>query len=76
MISLYFNSLFTNVPLEESINICINEFFKSNSSILGLNKKQITEMLSLTNKESIISFDMAFYTQVDGVAMSTHWDLH
>ena len=26
-------------------------------------------MLSLTTKESIILFDMAFYTQVDGVAM-------
>ena len=26
-------------------------------------------MLSLTIKESIILFDMAFYTQIDGVAM-------
>ena len=26
-------------------------------------------MLSLTTKESIILFDMAFYTQVDSVAM-------
>ena len=26
-------------------------------------------MLSLTTKESIILFDMTFYTQVDGVAM-------
>ena len=34
-------------------------------------KKNITEMLSLTTKESIILFDMAFYTQVDGVAMAS-----
>ena len=34
-------------------------------------KKQITEMLSLTTKESIILFDMTFYTQVDGVAMGS-----
>ena len=28
-------------------------------------------MLSLTTKESIILFDMVFYTQVDGVAMGS-----
>ena len=50
MASLDVDSLFTNVPLEETINICVNELFKSNSSIHGLNKKQITEMLSLTTK--------------------------
>ena len=71
MSSLDVDSLFTNVHLEETINICVNELFKSNSSIHGLNKKQITEMLSLTTKESIILFDMAFYTQVDGVAMGS-----
>ena len=48
-----------------------NALFKSNSSYHGLNKKQITEMLSLTTKESIILFDMAFYTQVDGVEMGS-----
>ena len=54
------DSLFTNAPLEETINICVNELFKSNSSIHGLNKKQITKMLSLTTKELIFLFDMAF----------------
>ena len=77
MASLNVDSLFTNVPLGETIHICVNELFKSNSSIHGLNKKQITEMLSLTTKESIILFDMAFYTQIDGVAVgSPHWILH
>ena len=71
MASLDVHSLFTNVPLEEPINICVNELLKSNSSIHGLNRKQITEMLSLTTKKSTILFDMAFYTQVDGVAMGS-----
>ena len=69
--SLDVDSLFTNVPLEETINISVNESFKSNGNIHDLNKKQITEMLSLTTKESIILFDMTFYTQVDGVAMGS-----
>ena len=65
------DSLYTNVPLKETINICVNELFKSNSNIHGLHKKQITKMLSLTTRESIILFDMAFYTQADGVAMGS-----
>ena len=64
MATLDVDSLFTNVPLEETIHIFVNELFKSNSSIHGLNKKQIIEMLSLTTKESIILFEMAYYTQV------------
>ena len=60
MASLDVDYLFTNVPLEETINIYVYELFKSNSSIHGLNKKQIIEMLSLTIKESIILFVMAF----------------
>ena len=68
MASLDVESLFTNVPLEETINICVAELFKSNGSIHGINKKQITKMLSLTTMESNFLFDMAFYTQVDGVA--------
>ena len=63
--------MFTNVPLEETTNICVYELFESNSSIYGLNKKQITEMLSLTTKESFFLFDMAFYTQFDDVAMGS-----
>ena len=57
MASLDVDSLFTNVPLEETINTCVNELFKSNCSI---NKKQSTEMLSLTTEELIFMFDMAF----------------
>ena len=52
MVSVDVDSLFTNVLLEENINICINKLFKSNSSIHDLNKKQNTEMLSLTTNKS------------------------
>ena len=71
MASLDVDSLFNSAPFEETTSICVYELFKSNSSIHGLNKKQISEMLSLTTKKSIILFDMIFYTQVDGVAMGS-----
>ena len=71
MASLDVDSLFTNVPLDETIGICTQGLFESDSTVYGLNKKEITEMLSLTTKESIILFDMEFYSQIDGVAMGS-----
>ena len=45
MASLDVDSLFTNVPLEETIHICVNELFKSNSSIHGLKKTNYRDAL-------------------------------
>ena len=65
------SSLFTNVPLDETIKICTNELFDSEMTVSGLNKKEMFEMLSLTLKESIILFDNKYYRQIDGVAMGS-----
>ena len=69
--SLDVDSLFTNVPLDETIKTCIDELFKSDMTASGLNKKEMFEMLSLTLKESIILFDNKYYSQIDGVAMGS-----
>ena len=71
MASLDVDSLFTNVPLNETIDICVNELFKNQSKCFNLDKKQISDMLSLTTKESVILFDSEFYNQVDGVSMGS-----
>ena len=71
MVSLDVDSFFTNVHLYETIGICTQGLFESESTVCGLNKKEITEMLSLTTKKSIILFDMEFYSQIDGVAMGS-----
>ena len=52
MASLDADSLFTNVPLDETIKIYIDELFKSEMTVSGLNKKEMFEKLSLTLKES------------------------
>ena len=57
MTSLDVESLFTNFPLDETIKIYIDQLFKSEMNVSGLNKKEVFEMLSLTLKESIILFD-------------------
>ena len=71
MASLDIESLFTNVPLDETISICINELFKDNAEICGISKCKMFEMLSLTTKESIILFDNYFYSQLEGVSMGS-----
>ena len=63
--------LFTNVSLDEAIKVCIDELFKFEMTVPGLNRKEIFEMLSLTLKESIILFDNKYYNQIDGVAMGS-----
>ena len=64
------NSLFTNVPLDETIEICVNEVFKSSQTVSGL-YKQVLEMLSLTTKENVILFHQNYFSQIDRVAMGS-----
>ena len=71
MASLDVDSFFTNVLLDETIAICTQGLFESESTVYVLNKKEFTEMLSLTTKESIILFHKEFYSQIDTVAMGS-----
>ena len=45
------DSLFTNIPLEETINICTESIYDQNNSVKGLNKSEFKELLSLVMKE-------------------------
>ena len=55
--SLDVDSLFTNIPLEETINICTELICDQNDSIEGLNKSEFKELLSLATKESYFTFN-------------------
>ena len=50
--SLDVDSLFTNIPLEETIEICTNELFKESETVDGLSKTEFKELLSLATKDS------------------------
>ena len=69
--SLDVDPLFTNVPPDETIEICVNELFKSSQTVSGLNKQQDLEMLLLTIKKNVILFNQKYYSQIDGVAMGS-----
>ena len=53
MASLDVDLLFTNMPLDETIDICAKELFKTSQRVSGINKQQV----SLTIKGNTNSFD-------------------
>ena len=44
--------LFTNIRLEETIDICANTLFENTEKVEGLSKIEFKELLSLATKES------------------------
>ena len=71
MASLDVESLFTNIPLEETIENCVNDLFFDKSKIDNLTKQDVYDFLSAAAKESLFIFDNSFYRQIDGVAMGS-----
>ena len=49
--SLELDSLFTNILLQETINICTNMIFENTERLEGLLKVEFKELLSLATKE-------------------------
>ena len=73
--SLDVDSLFTNIPLEETINICTNLLYNNEDAIEGISKSEFKNLLSLANQESYFIFNDVLYKQKDGVAMDRLLDL-
>ena len=44
------DSLFTNIPLEETNSICRKSIYDRNDSVEGLNKSEFKKLLSLATK--------------------------
>ena len=68
-------ALFTNVPLDETIEIIAEKAFKNNwfneTHGLNLTKTGLTELLRIATKDQLFQFDGQLYEQVDGVAMGS-----
>ena len=71
MSSLDVDSLFTNIPLKETVKICSNLLFRDSPIVDGLNKDEFEKLLTLATTESFILFDGSYYQQTDGVAMGS-----
>ena len=73
--SLDVDSLFTNIPLEETINICTNLLYNNEDVIEGINKSEFKNLLSLATQESYFIFNDVLYKQKrgHGIASWTHY---
>ena len=69
--SLDVDSLFTNIPLEDTINVCTNLLYNNEDVIEGINKSEFKNLLSHATQESYFIFHDVLYKQKDGVAMGS-----
>lgn len=65
--SLVVDSLFTNFPLEETIDIFLNNLFKD--TFQGLSKNAFRQLLHLATRESYFLFKETLNKQADGRAL-------
>ena len=76
MASLDVESLFTNIPLDETIQICVDNLPENYirdgvSTEIPFNKSDMKKALDLCTKEGLFLFNGTYYRQRDGVAMGS-----
>ena len=70
MVSFDVESLFTNIPLIESINLAVDYIMKGNPDI-KLGRENLTKLFFFATARTHFSFLGNFYDQIDGVAMGS-----
>ncbi len=71
MASLDVESLFTNIPLDETIEIVTNKVFEKKNQVNGLYRTDFKKLLTLSTKGTVFLFNGHYYRQKDGVAMGS-----
>ena len=70
MISFDVESLFTNIPLIETIDLAVYLIFEKKHD-LGITKPQLKKLFFFATKQTHFTFNDVLYDQVDGVAMGS-----
>ena len=71
MVSFDVTSLFTNIPLEETIEIILRRVYIDQEINANIPKKETKELLHLCTKNFHFMFNNEIYIQIDGVAMGS-----
>ena len=71
MASFDIQSLFTNIPLDETIDICVDMVYNKRKKVKGMLKRHFKQLLTLSVKSSFFLFNGVYYKQIDGVAMGS-----
>ena len=70
LVSFDVTSLFTNIPLTETIELAIN-LIKANEPSVKLSRAQLRKMFLFATKQAHFLFNGDYYDQIDGVAMGS-----
>ena len=70
LISFDVESLFTNIPLSETIDLAVETIFKHNPE-LPISKVNLRELFTFATSQTHFLFNGLFYDQYDGVAMGS-----
>ena len=71
MTSLGVNSLFTNIPLDQTIDTCIDSLYNDNENTPKIPKDVLHNFFNVATKESFLMFNNNFHKQTDGVDMGS-----
>ena len=64
-------SLFTCIPVTETIELCLDLLYKDTELVHNLNRSQFKKLLVYCVQENHFCFEDKCYDQVDGVAMGS-----
>ena len=70
LVSYDVTSLFTNIPLQETIDIAINLIFNHNPN-LNITRKELKKLFLFATSQTHFIFNSKFYNQIDGVVMGS-----
>lgn len=72
MCSFDVESLYTNVPVTESIELILNRIYIDNVKVHhGFTRKELKKLLELTLQDTYFKFNNSIYKQLDGLAMGS-----
>ena len=71
MSSFDIQSLFANIPLDETIAICVDMVFDKRKKVKAMLKRHFKQLLILSVKSSCFPISDFYYQQIDGVAMGS-----
>ena len=72
MVSFDVESLFTNIPLEECIDLAVNYISEGNPDLTcKLTESELRSLFTVATAQTHFLFNGSFYNQIDGVAMQS-----
>ena len=70
LVSYDVTSLFTNIPLQETIDMAINPIFNHNAN-LNITKKELKKLFLFATLKTCFIFNSKFYNQIDRIAIGS-----